>query len=130
MERMRQRTNSRMIGLALAFCMMAGIAVGQPPQKERTLADILLGNTDRKMLRASTQNQGELSPPPNHDVERLKSMGFRQLTGTHLELWTDLPSALMVDQLPLAFDLAVEQWAAYFGAYRRRRIRIGGWSDI
>ncbi len=40
--------------------------------------------------------------------------GIRKLEGTHLTLYTDVPSAPEVDELPRVFDLAVEPWCQYF----------------
>lgn len=41
--------------------------------------------------------------------------GVRKLAGKYLVLYTDVPSRPEVDRLPAIFDLAVPQWAAYFG---------------
>src|SRR5690348_7571869 len=49
------------------------------------------------------------------DDARAQSSGLRKLVGTHLTLYTDVPSSPAVDELPAIFDAAVPQWAAYFG---------------
>lgn len=54
------------------------------------------------------------SPRPV-DEARARAAGIRKLTGRHLVLYTDVPSSPEVDQLPAVFDLAVPQWAEYFG---------------
>lgn len=46
--------------------------------------------------------------------------GLRKLSGTHLVLYTDVPSSPDVDQLPAAFDAAVPQWGKYFGVEPKR----------
>jgi hypothetical protein len=68
--------------------------------------------------------------------------GFRALSGTHLTLITDLPPSQAVDDLPAAFDQAVDQWCAFFNVSRpavaswrvqgylmsqRERFRRAGW---
>ena len=50
------------------------------------------------------------------DNETLKAAGIRKLESKYLTLYTDLPSAPAVDDLPKVFDLAVPQWAKFFGA--------------
>ncbi len=55
--------------------------------------------------------------------------GFRRLTGQHLTLITDLPSAEAVDELPAVFDQAVPQWCGILGSPFRKR-PIGTSADI
>jgi hypothetical protein len=50
--------------------------------------------------------------PVNEEVVR--RIGLRKLQGKHLTLYTDLPSAAEVDELPKVFDLAFPQWCEYF----------------
>lgn len=52
---------------------------------------------------------------PRIDEERVAAAGIRKLTGKHLTLYTDLPEAPAVEELPQVFDAAVPQWAEYFG---------------
>lgn len=49
------------------------------------------------------------------DERRIAALGIRKLEGEHIELFTDLPAAPNVDELPAVFDLAVEPWCEYFG---------------
>jgi hypothetical protein len=49
------------------------------------------------------------------DEARARAAGIRKLAGRHLVLYTDVPSSPEVDRLPAIFDLAVPQWAEYFG---------------
>jgi hypothetical protein len=49
------------------------------------------------------------------DEDRARAAGIRQLTGKYLTLYTDVESSPEVDRLPAIFDLAVPQWAEYFG---------------
>lgn len=51
---------------------------------------------------------------PEVDAERAAAAGLRKLESRHLVLFTDLPAAPEIDELPRVFDLAVPQWAAYF----------------
>ena len=41
--------------------------------------------------------------------------GIRKLEGKHITLYTDLPAAREVDELPRVFDAAVPLWCDYFG---------------
>lgn len=51
---------------------------------------------------------------PEINAERVAAAGIRKLTGKHLTLYTDLPSAPAVDELPAVFDAALPQWNEYF----------------
>ncbi|HEV3417089.1 MAG TPA: hypothetical protein VG056_09760 [Pirellulales bacterium] len=56
------------------------------------------------------------SPEPRAiDESRVRAAGIRKLTSKRLTLYTDLPSAAVVDELPEVFDQAFPQWCAYFG---------------
>ncbi|HEV2969094.1 MAG TPA: hypothetical protein VGY55_03830 [Pirellulales bacterium] len=56
------------------------------------------------------------SPQPRAiDESRVRAAGIRKLTSKRLTLYTDMPSAAVVDELPEIFDQAVPQWCAYFG---------------
>ena len=46
--------------------------------------------------------------------EVIRRIGVRKLTGKHLTLYTDLPAAADIDELPHVFDLAFPQWCEYF----------------
>ncbi len=54
------------------------------------------------------------------DERRAAQVGIRKIVGQHLQLYTDLPASNAVDELPLVFDKAVQQWAAYFGVDKSR----------
>lgn len=47
-------------------------------------------------------------------------VGFRELSGAHLHLTTDVASTVAVDELCVVFDQAVPQWCAYFGIPEQR----------
>ncbi len=49
------------------------------------------------------------------DDAKLDKVGIRKISGTHLTLYTDVPSSPAVDELPRIFDLAVPIWCEYFG---------------
>ncbi len=51
---------------------------------------------------------------PEIDDARTAAAGIRKLTGKHLILYTDLPAAPDIDELPTIFDQAVPQWCRYF----------------
>jgi len=57
------------------------------------------------------------------DERRAGQVGIRKIVGRHLRLYTDLPASNAVDELPVVFDAAVEQWAEYFGVPQRRVAR-------
>jgi hypothetical protein len=61
------------------------------------------------------QQLGSLRGVRAVDDARARAAGVRKLTGEHLVLYTDVPSSPEVDRLPAIFDLAVPQWAEYFG---------------
>lgn len=73
------------------------------PLPEKTLSDLV--------ARAAAE---EFQLPPIDDA-KAAAAGIRKLAGKHLILYTDLPAAAEVDELPTVFDLAVPQWCAYFG---------------
>ena len=52
---------------------------------------------------------------PRVDDGRIRAAGIRRLEGKHITLYTDLPAAKEVDELPRVFDAAVPLWCAYFG---------------
>lgn len=45
---------------------------------------------------------------------RTAAAGIRKLAGKHLTIYTDVPDAPAIEELPKVFDLAVPQWLAYF----------------
>jgi hypothetical protein len=52
---------------------------------------------------------------PQIDDAKVAAAGIRKITGRHLTLYTDVPAAADVDELPAVFDQAVLQWSEYFG---------------
>ncbi|OHB70890.1 MAG: hypothetical protein A2V70_02480 [Planctomycetes bacterium RBG_13_63_9] len=48
------------------------------------------------------------------DDRRAAAAGIRKLTGRRLTLYTDLPPAKEIDELPEVFDQAFPQWCQYF----------------
>jgi hypothetical protein len=48
------------------------------------------------------------------DPAALRAAGIRRLDSKHLTLFTDVPSAPAVDELPQVFDLALPEWRSYF----------------
>ena len=52
---------------------------------------------------------------PQVDDAKVAATGIRKLASDHLVLYTDLPAAPNVDELPAVFDQAVPQWCQYFG---------------
>lgn len=72
----------------------------------------MLAAADPIVLAQSTDSAGK---PTLVDDARARAAGIRKLTSRHLVLYTDLPASPEVDNLPAIFDLAVPQWAEYFG---------------
>ena len=56
----------------------------------------------------------EFDLPPLDDG-KIAAAGIRKLEGNHIVIYTDLPSANAVDDLPQVFDAAVPLWCGYFG---------------
>lgn len=48
------------------------------------------------------------------DLTKAQARGIRVLEGKHLQLLTDVPASPAIDELPVLFDAAVPQWAAFF----------------
>lgn len=71
----------------------------------------------------SEPRSGELTSPPTPrlvDEDRARAAGIRKLAGKHLVLYTNARNSPGVDSLPAVFDLAVPQWAEYFGVKEER----------
>ena len=51
---------------------------------------------------------------PQLDERKIAAAGIRKLEGKHITLYTDLPAAKDVDELPQVFDSAVPLWCDYF----------------
>jgi hypothetical protein len=52
---------------------------------------------------------------PHLDEGKIRAAGIRRLDGRQITIYTDLPAAPAIDELPQAFDEAVPLWSAYFG---------------
>ncbi len=82
---------------------------------EKSLAELLLSDTDRELLNSGDARVAILADqPPEIDDQVIESQGIRKLTGTYLTLYTDLPPSFAVDELPRVFDAAVPLWCEYF----------------
>jgi hypothetical protein len=61
------------------------------------------------------QGEAQKNALPQFDDGKIAVAGIRKLTGKHLILYTDVPETVAdVKNLPVVFDLAVQQWAKYF----------------
>lgn len=83
------------------------------------LADLLLseeGGVDVGDTSAASSDPSRLaaSPAPRIPLDKPLPSGVRWLKGKHIDLLTDLPDDLEVEQLPKIFDLAVDQWGTFF----------------
>ncbi|MFO7903699.1 MAG: hypothetical protein R6U98_13635, partial [Pirellulaceae bacterium] len=56
-----------------------------------------------------------IQAPPPIDEDRVAAAGIRKVEGKHVTVFTDVPAAPGVDELPRVFDLAIEPWCEYFG---------------
>jgi hypothetical protein len=61
------------------------------------------------------QAQAHAFDLPAVDPQRVAQAGLRKISGRHLTLYTDLPEAAELDELPAVFDAAVPLWCAHFG---------------
>lgn len=76
-----------------------------PPPAERTegaLKDLV-----------NQANAAEFRLPIVNEA-RTTAAGIRKLAGKHLTIYTDVPAAPAIEELPHVFDLAVPQWLEYF----------------
>jgi hypothetical protein len=74
-----------------------------PDRAPATLADL-----------AAAAQAAEFALPPLDDG-KIAAAGIRKLEGQHIVVYTDLPAADDVDELPQVFDAAVPLWCEYFG---------------
>lgn len=49
------------------------------------------------------------------DENKAAAAGIRKIAGKHVTVYTDLPAAAAIDELPQIFELAIPQWCDYFG---------------
>ncbi|MCH5372908.1 MAG: hypothetical protein JJ992_02940, partial [Planctomycetes bacterium] len=88
----------------------------EPPPR-RTLGDLLEGEDDsQSAAKFSSARTLPKSVGATIAIDDGKTAvaGIRKLVGTHLTLYTDLPSQPAVDELPAVFDAAVPLWCGYF----------------
>jgi hypothetical protein len=69
-------------------------------------------HTLRDLVAAARETEFELPPI---DDDRIAAASIRKIEGQHLTLYTDLPLAAEIEELPRVFDAAVPLWAEYFG---------------
>jgi hypothetical protein len=80
--------------------------------------------TDDEPIPGGLRPMERFSQLPALDLERLAVAGIRAIESKHLTLYTDLPPAEEIDELPHVFDLAIEPWCEYFGVDMRQ---VEGW---
>jgi hypothetical protein len=51
---------------------------------------------------------------PQTDEEAIRAAGLRKISGQHITIFTDLPAAAEIDELPRVFDTALPLWCDYF----------------
>ena len=89
----------------------------EPPARmpqDRTLEDLFEQAGSKPFEEAPIILAADNSALPRIDEERVAAAGIRKLTGKHLTLYTDLPAAPAIEELPLVFDAAIPQWSEYF----------------
>ncbi len=112
-------------GAAAGRAASGKVAVTQARRKTRTTPATSSDELQRAQDARPTgddspaiDNSAELVPaaelPPVVDLQRLAAAGIRKLEGTHLTLFTDLPSQPEVDELPRVYDAAIAPWCDYF----------------
>jgi hypothetical protein len=57
---------------------------------------------------------------PKIDEEAVVAAGIRKISGRHVTIYTDLPAAGEIDELPRVFDAAVPLWCDYFAVPREK----------
>ena len=78
------------------------------PEPPRSLADLLQQPAD------SAARWIPNLPRLRVDDARAAAAGIRKLSGKRLTLYTDMPPAEQIEQLPEVFDRAFPQWCEYF----------------
>jgi hypothetical protein len=93
----------------------------QVPKSDSPLAKLLLSDGNERS--ADDPEGGATEAPgasqaeaPRIPLDASLPAGVRWLKGEHIDLLTDLPADLEVEELPKVFDLAVEAWGEYFQA--------------
>jgi len=75
---------------------------------------------------ATVTEAGEFDLPAL-DEGKIRAAGIRKLTGKAIALYTDLPAAAEIDELPQVFDAAVSAWCHYFGV---DAAKVAGWRVV
>ncbi|HEY2410914.1 MAG TPA: hypothetical protein VGI40_01650 [Pirellulaceae bacterium] len=57
---------------------------------------------------------------PRIDEDAVKAAGLRKVGGEHITIYTDLPAAAEIEELPRVFDAAVLQWCDYFSVPKEK----------
>jgi hypothetical protein len=70
-----------------------------------------------KLLAAERQAESDL---PRIDEQAALAAGLRKISGRHITIYTDLPPAAEIEDLPKIFDAAVPLWCAYFKIAREK----------
>lgn len=89
-----------------------------PPNKSTTPAAPLL--PEKSLSDLAARAAAEEFRLPEIDDAKATAAGIRKLAGKHLILYTDLPPAADVDELPTVFDQAVPLWCGYFAVPREK----------
>lgn len=73
------------------------------------------GPPPRSLGALAQQAQAHAFDLPAVDPQRVAQAGLWAINGRHLTVYTDLPAAPELEELPAVFDAAVPLWCAYFG---------------
>ena len=86
----------------------------RPREAQRTFAG-LADEAKAKGFEANTAILPDAGPAlPVIDEERATAHGVRKIVGERLTLYTDLPQAPAIEELPQLFAAAIPQWSRYF----------------
>jgi len=93
-----------------------GTAVPEPPVATPTPSDQPAPPRPTKTLEglAAAARASEFNLPPLEEG-KIAAAGIRKLMGRHVTIYTDLPAAADIDELPAVLDAAVPLWAEYYG---------------
>lgn len=86
-----------------------------PLPRDRTLDDLFEHAGNQPFEEAPVILATDGAALPQIDEERVAAAGVRKIAGKFLTLYTDLPDAPGVEELPKVFDAAIPQWSEYFG---------------
>ncbi|MCA9123396.1 MAG: hypothetical protein H6822_10885 [Planctomycetaceae bacterium] len=99
----------------------------QMVDRERTLGDLFEQASSKPFEEAPMILAADNSTTPKIDEERVAASGIRKIEGEHLTLYTDLPQAPAIEELPDVFDAAIPQWSEYFGVDAKS---VESWQQI